>query len=228
MITEEMLREAAHKASEVFTAYYERDYDPENQYVFPPEFEKKIERLKRRAKHPIFYKTMHRAASIVLAILVTGGAWITVDAEARATFVGWVKEIYETYFVYRFEDVSHTNENAGIVAYRPTWLPSGYTEFYVDEEEDTVAVVYANEEGQMLKLSYVYNPNETNWFVKAEQVEIVPTTVNGEPAELLISKTTETANAIMWTTPDNTAFYLSAFLEEDDLIKVAESIQILK
>ena len=45
MITEEMLREAAHKASEVLTAYYERDYDPQKQYEIPPEFEKRIQDL---------------------------------------------------------------------------------------------------------------------------------------------------------------------------------------
>ena len=90
MITEEMLREAAEKASEALTAYYERDYDPDKPLEIPPEFEKKIERLKRRAKHPVFYKTMNRVASIALAILITGSAWITVDAEARAAVVGWV------------------------------------------------------------------------------------------------------------------------------------------
>lgn len=45
MITEEMLREAAHKASEVLTAYYKRDYDPQKQYEIPPEFEKRIQDL---------------------------------------------------------------------------------------------------------------------------------------------------------------------------------------
>ena len=108
MITEEMLREAAEKASEALAAYYERDYDPDKPLEIPSEFEKKIERLKRRAKHPVFYKTMHRVASIVLVILITGSAWITVDAEARAAVVGWVKEIYETYFVFRHDGITDT------------------------------------------------------------------------------------------------------------------------
>lgn len=76
MITEEMLREAVEKAGEALTAYYERDYDPNEPLEIPPEFEKRIERLKRRAKHPVFYKTMHRVASIALAILITSSAWL--------------------------------------------------------------------------------------------------------------------------------------------------------
>ena len=46
MITEEMLREAAAKASEALVAYYEKGYDPQNQPEPPPEFEKRIQDLK--------------------------------------------------------------------------------------------------------------------------------------------------------------------------------------
>ena len=224
MIPEEMLREAAKESLEDYVSSLERDYDSRNPHKFSLKFEKKIERLKRRADHPVFYKIMHRVASILLVILVTGSAWLTVDAEARAAFFGWVKERYETYFIYRFEDSA--NINTDIVNYRPTWIPEGYTEFYVDETEGTTAVVYANETGNMLKLNYVNNPDETDWFVKTEQVEIKYATINGCMAELFVSKDAETANAVMWITSDNTAFYLSAFLEEKDLLKVAESIQI--
>ncbi len=226
MITEEMLCAAAARSCEIYVAYLERGYDPENQHEFSLQFEKKIKKLKRKADHPVFYHTTKRIASIVLAILISGGVWLAVDIEARAAFFGWIKEVYESYFVYRFEDDAVSNINPS--SYRPTWLPSGYTEFYVDETENTVAIVYADEEGRMLKLNYIQNPNETDWFVKTEQVEIESATINGKPAELFISKDSETANAIIWTSDDNTAFYLSAFLSKADLIKVAESVQVIE
>lgn len=226
MITEEMLCAAAARSCEIYVAYLERGYDPENQHEFSLQFEKKIKKLKRKADHPVFYHTTKCIASIVLAILISGGVWLAVDIEARAAFFGWIKEVYESYFVYRFEDDAVSNINPS--SYRPTWLPSGYTEFYVDETENTVAIVYADEEGRMLKLNYIQNPNETDWFVKTEQVEIESATINGKPAELFISKDSETANAIIWTSDDNTAFYLSAFLSKADLIKVAESVQVIE
>lgn len=224
MISENSLRVAAARASELYVARLERGYDPTNQHPFSAEFEKKIKKLKRKADHPFIYRTMQRVASIALAILIAGGAYLTVNVEARAAFFGWVKEIYETYFVYRFEEPSSTGKDPA--SFRPTWLPEGYTEFYVDDTEGTTVIVYADENGHMLKLSYAHNPNETDWFIKTEQVDITPAMVNDNPAELLISSDPETANAILWTTSDNTAFYLSAFLDESDLIKVAESIQI--
>ena len=73
----------------------ESGYNADVLHEFSPAFEKKIRKLKRRADHPAFYRTMNRVASILLAILIAIGAWISVDAEARAAVVGWVKEIYE-------------------------------------------------------------------------------------------------------------------------------------
>ena len=110
MITEEMLCAAAARSCEIYVSYLERGYNPENQHEFSLQFKKKIKKLKRKADHPVFYHAARRIASIVLAILIAGGVWITVDAEARAAFVGWVKEIYGTYFVYHFEGSSDVNK----------------------------------------------------------------------------------------------------------------------
>ena len=59
MITEEMLREAAAKASEALVAYYEKDYDPQKQPVPPPEFEQRIQDLKI-GKMPGLSNIIHR------------------------------------------------------------------------------------------------------------------------------------------------------------------------
>ena len=48
MITEEMLRKAAARSCEIHVAHLEKDYDPQNQHEFSPEFEKRIQDLKDR------------------------------------------------------------------------------------------------------------------------------------------------------------------------------------
>ena len=73
MITEEMLCAAAARSCEIYVSYLERGYTPENQHEFSLQFEKKIKKLKRKADHPVFYHATKRIASIVLAILITGG-----------------------------------------------------------------------------------------------------------------------------------------------------------
>lgn len=226
MITEEMLRVAAARSCEIYVAYLERGYATENQHEFSQRFEKKIKKLKRKTDHPVFYHTTKRIASIVLAILISGGVWLAVDVEARAVFVGWIKEIYETYVVYVFEDKTpNTDED---VDYRPNWTPEGYKEFYYDDSEDTVFVAYSNETGEMMNFSYIHAPDETKWLVDRNNTIVKQVEVNDCIAELFISTDSNNASAIMWSTADNTAFYVSAFVDEAELIRIAESVTPVK
>ena len=226
MISDSMLRSAAKKSCEIYVNQLESGYDPKTQHEFSPEFEKKIKRLRRKANHPIVYRSLQRIASIILVCLIACSAWLTVDAEARAAFFGWVKEIYETYFVYRFEGNADYSESS--VAYRPTWLPEGYTEFYVDDIDATTVVSYQNTDGLLLTFRYTHNPNETDWFIDATHAVIKETTVNGYPAEILLADNITTASVIAWTDEQDSAFYVSGFLSESELIKIAENIQPLK
>lgn len=226
MITEEMLCAAAARSCELYTADLESGYNADVLHEFSPAFEKKIRKLKRRADHPAFYRTMNRVASILLAILIAIGAWISVDTEARAAIVGWVKEIYETYFVYRFE--GNSNVNRDLVDYRPTLIPSGYTEFYSDTTEGTTTVVYTNKEDEMLKFSYSHGPDNTTWFVGVGPPTVQPITINGVAGEAITSTGQGTTTAIMWVTTESTAFSISGFLSIEDLVAMAESVQIIK
>ena len=100
MITDEMLRSSAARSSELFAHTIASDYDPVQQYEPSDLFEKKIRKLFHRAKHPYFYKAIRRVASIFLAAILVGSIYLAVDTEARASFLGWVKEVYETFFIY--------------------------------------------------------------------------------------------------------------------------------
>ena len=97
MITDAQLRKAAEKSGDLYLRYVEQDYNSTPPHEFSASFEKKIRKLRKRADHPYFYKALHKAAAVILAILISGSAWLAVDTEARAAFFGWVKEIYETY-----------------------------------------------------------------------------------------------------------------------------------
>ena len=59
MITEEMLRKAAARSCEIYVAYLEKGYDPQNKHEFSPEFEKHIQDLKN-GKRPNFPDILHR------------------------------------------------------------------------------------------------------------------------------------------------------------------------
>ena len=224
MITDEMLRKAAARSNELYVDYFESTYDSECQHAFSLQFQKKIEKLKRKVRHPYFYSPLARVASIVLAVAVSVSIWLAVDVEAREAFFGWIKEVYETHFVYRYKDGS--DDAASTKEYELTWIPDGYTEVLRDNTFGTVSVLYENDKGDLLKFRYAYNPDDdVLWFVDASQTARKSATVNGSAADLLISTDPKIAGAICWVSADNTAFYISAFAEESDLIKIAESVQ---
>lgn len=222
MITDEMLRAAAARSCEIYVAYLEKGFDTTKKHEFSPEFLKKIERLKRRAGHSVFYNTMHRVASITLAILIAAGAWITVDAEARAEFIGWVKEVYEEFFVYRFSDENDI-QNAPY-EYEFTWLPNGYEKVYETDTGSRITKLYTNEAGQILQFNCVYEPNETDIYIIAPEAIVSDAVVSGYAADFVISGDEDAGNVLMWTDSNNCAFHISAYLQKEDLVKLAESI----
>ena len=47
---------------------------PEEPHTFSPAFERKIKKLLRRGRHSVWYKALHAAACLLLALLLSGGA----------------------------------------------------------------------------------------------------------------------------------------------------------
>lgn len=223
MITDEMLCRAASKSNEIYVNYFESTYNPELRHDFSLEFEKKIEKLKRKVRHPYFYSPLKRVASVILAIAISISIWFAVDVKAREAFLGWIKEVYETYFVYRYTD--NKISDVSPAKYQLMGILEGYTELFVDENEDYYMAIYVDDSGAMLTFKYTHNPDETDWFVDASTIHKKQVYVNGCTADLLISEESSNSSIIFWTTPDNTAFYISAFLSGSELIRIAESVQ---
>lgn len=222
MITDAQLRKAAEKSSDLYLRYIERDYNSTSSHEFSASFEKKIRKLRKRVDHPYFYKTLHKAAAVILAILISGSAWLAVDTEARAAFFGWVKEHYEMFFVYRFagksEEVTEPSQ------YQLELIPDGYSEKMTIDENGSVTVIYADNTGKRLKFGYMYNPNSTEWYIDTTNTIHSNSYVNGQPADLFISTSREVASIIMWTEESvDVAFYVSGFFDESTLIQLAES-----
>ena len=222
MISEEMLREAAVRSCDRYISHLLSGYDPEYRYEFSPNFEKKIRRLKRRADHSILYRTAQRIAVVLLALLAAGTVWLAVDGTARAAFFGWVGDILGNSYVYRLEaeEIGRVEQSE----YRPAWLPEGYTEDSVSVFADKTTIYYTNVDGALLRFSYVQSPEERQWFLNITDTEIKDCQVNGQRAQLVLSGTEGTASAVTWTTAD-TAFLVTGFVTETELIRIAESVE---
>ena len=72
---------------------------------------------------------------------------------------------------------------------------------------------------------YMYDEADEPFWHFPEGLTVEQITINGVPADLVISAEPGTASAVMWIAEDNTAFNVSGFLSVEELIAVAESIQ---
>ena len=200
----------------------EEELSTDETLTFSPAFEKKMKKLIRRANHPMRYRVGQAAACLLLALLL-GGTVLAISPEARAAFVGWVREVYVAWFVYRFEGES--NNVISEPQYRPTWLPEGYSQSLVPELEGQVNVLYTSDAGPTILFAYVNSASSLNVFAVGD-MESFKVTVNNTPADFYLDNDTTTANCLVWESPENDLIYwIAANLSMDDMIKIAESVQ---
>ena len=120
MISEEGLRAAASAADQAILCSLPTANECEHE--FSKAFEKKMQRISRRAKHPILYRLPKQVACAFLIAVLADTSWLTFDVEARAAFFAWVKAQYEFFVEYRFEGDAPQD----VTTYELTWLPDGF------------------------------------------------------------------------------------------------------
>ena len=152
------------------------------EHDFSPAVEKKMQKLIRRANHPIRYRVAQAAACLLLAALLSGCTALAISPEARAAFAGWVREVYETWFVYRYTgEEQPTLEDT---VYLPTWIPEGYEEIVSPQVGTFVRTQYENDEKELLTVSYVKGTETSSLNVEWERAIVQQTLVGRLPADL--------------------------------------------
>ena len=222
MISEERLRLSARRAGEALADSLPAPEDC--RHSFSPAFEKKMARLIRRTRHRGFYTGMKRAASFVLAVLLSGGLWLTVDAQARETFFGWVSQQVED--AQRYFNPGPVTPIGEIVPYRLT-VPAGYQLEARTIRDASGEESYTTADGTPIHFTWQYAAETAGGevYVLDSGSHRKRVTVHGMPADLYLSASPDTSNTILWTDEDTGALlHISAVLDEDDLLKLAEAV----
>lgn len=223
MISEEQLRLAAQRAGK---ALAESLPEPEDcHHEFSPEFERKMRKLIRKSRHPGFYKGLKRAACFLLVLLLSGGAFLTVNAEAREIVFGWVSERVEDAQRYFF--AGHSAEGAVNIRYTLPAVPEGYEEWESYEEDNGWITMYIKE-NKFLDFGYYTEPPEEmamSLYFTTDGMRKTALSVHDMPAEYYQDDTGEISNLIVWVDSEtNTLFYISGYLDKDQLLELAESV----
>ena len=221
MITDETLQVAAEEVAMAML-----NNIPKETHSFSARFEKKMQRLLRRAKHPVFYQVMRYAAVIVLAVTVLFGAVFAVSPTVRAAVIGWVQSVFHEFYKYSSEETTPPD-----VEYE-YYLPESFEDYSLltaVDEENGKTFVYINANGEILQFSYLRGSDEESYFIETEGYTVYRDKVREYSATIFISKTTERENLIVWQDYDkNVLFTISAFADKDKLLDIAEEIKIIE
>jgi hypothetical protein len=145
MITDAMLREAAAEAERFMLAHLPEVQEP---HVFSKRFERKMQKLISRMKHPIRYQVKRYVAAILLAVILLFGTIFAVSLEVRATVIGWVRSTFLEFFQYSNDDTS----KPVIAEYELTIIPEGYRQLNIIDKEDGKTYLYVNNDGRKKKI----------------------------------------------------------------------------
>lgn len=226
VLTDSVLREAAIQARDAMLASLPDD--DEIQIDITPSFEKKMAPLlakMRRRYH--FQQISKRVAAVLIAALIGVTTWLAVDENARAVALKWLRTVYEDQIVYQF--FGGREESADIkLNYEPKWLPDGYEEV---ERTDGYSI-------RLIVYDYDGIPLYFKCFKAREGAESIFITdgYDYQEKEVEIGSLTgifyefsdpEETNEIVWIDEDmRVAFTVSAYLDEETMVQIAESVQM--
>ena len=240
MLTDAILKEATAEAECFLLSIVPEDGEP---HVFSKRFERKMQKLIRRANHPIRYQVMRTAAAVALAIVTLFGAVMAVSPEARAAVVGWVKSTFHEFLEYSNE-ASNTGNNVNDDTnnedsnppsepvkydYHLSVVPEGYRELNAIDKLDGKRYLYVNDVGQILQFTYTYGAENSSLFTKTEEYDQYSVRVNKWSADVYISINKSETSVIIWQDSEKTVlFEIFAMADQEELIKIAGTVEAIK
>ena len=226
MISEERLQQALNAYDKALMAALPAPEDCDHR--FSPRFEQRMRKVVRRAHHPVAYKTLQRAACLLLALLALFGGMIAFNPDVRAAVVNWVREQFGHFSHYYSpedpSDATSPSAPAERKQYELGWLPEGYMWIDTLPGEDHVTQIYINGTGQILQFSYYYKTTFGPYF---DQTSYTKKTVllDDYTADIYSAADSSGDKAIVWTdSQSNVLFCVSVANNEEILIKIAEGI----
>ena len=223
MISEETLRAATKEYAKDF--YTSLPETAECDHAFSPKFEKKMRHLCHKAKYKPAYTFLKRIACAMVAFILCASAFLALNTEVRASIIGWVTEKYNSYIRYSF---SGKDNASNFSSYDFADIPEGYVLLERTETSSGTTILYINDDGRIIDLSYEYNVKSNAFFFKVEDHIHTNETVDGITMDIYISNNPKYNNTIIWSVDDDVLFILSANFDKDDLIKLAKNVSLIK
>lgn len=180
-----------------------------------------------RKKARPMWKTIAQRAAVVLLIISLGVGTIMVSSPtARAAFVRWITEWYETHIVYRYAGSSNAENMPNCEI---TELPEGFVETERTELPRMTSVTYENAAGDVIEFEYRFMAQGGALAIYTENADTYDIKVNHMDGLFFESKVSGGLNTISWIdTEQNIQFTINGAFAYVDILHIAESVSLAK
>lgn len=198
----------------------------EKQIEFRRRLEKALQDKKNKERRISHIKTLQRVAVITLVFSAALAiSLLSVDA-FRVNFLNFFMEIKSEYTEFRLEDENKNSDGVRLMnwsnAYVPTYVPEGY-QVESSENGDTLKLItFQNSDGQMI--NYAQYTENVAFNYDTEGAELRDIVVNGDAGTLIVK---ESHYSIVWKY-ENSIFVVMTQINEQETLKIAESLEFIK
>lgn len=225
-ITDDMLREAAAEAGYALARSLPA---PEAcEHDFSPRFLRKMQpllRTGRPARHPV----LRRTVAAGLALVVSAFVWLSVDMDARASLLSWIRTQRENgIFSYQF---AGSDQPEAVPLYLPTWVPEGFVEAERDIKNWNAWVLYTGPDDNYFSVDSTWIQDGTGMAVipyPGQELTPVSVSVNGLPGDLYLSVDPETgrdSNNLVWFDDQAHIYFgIDSSLDGETMLRIAQSV----
>ena len=222
MISNEFIRQATEEYHEESMSAIPTENEID--HVFSDQFEKNMESVIKKNKHPQLKRVLRMAASFALVILISGGSVMALSPTARAAVMGWLFGQEAEAYVYRSTGTD-TNSNT-ITTYDFAKIPEGYTLWQNMVMPNTCLVIYAEDEtGKFLRVFAAPNDGSGALYLIPEDATLIPIQLGDIPADFYLSNVETSSSSIVWTDPENDYLVnVDGFFSQEELMELAMNL----
>ncbi len=196
---------------------------------FSSEFKLRIQALRKQENHrQSIHKVMRGCVAAILAFIMGTGLFLTVNVEARATVIAWIKEVFEDRIEYWFTG----NLKNAFPEYEITWVPDDMECIYDKTTEYSRSVVYMNpndpQQGFTFSYSCMQEGSGTIMVINDTAHSIILVDINGMVGDLYLSQDPEITHCLIWFDEEQqVTFNITSYMDSNVILHIAESVNLL-
>ena len=185
-----------------------------------------VKKSEKKAKRMAAAKRIANKAAMVAIVLMIGLALVTFSVDAlRIGVLNFIVETTQRYTSIKVGNVIDKEDEVTIPwssYYLPEYITDGYSISRVEEFSDIRMIYYQNASGEVIEFSQSFG--NYNYQIDTENAEATEVMINGTKG-ILADKNGDIT--LIWSNSDYT-FFLFGKADREEIIKMAESIKLIK